>query len=515
MNTLAAAVILYAVFFFTSFVTVCYFLNILQHADWQVSQYFRILSRESLCWLPIVFAIVPAAALILNYRLPGIILLIIYETVVCLYYAPWPKRQKLEKSKRTGHLLVQWMILSAAVVIIMACLPGRSAAAAAVIGCLFYLSVPFLAPLVYKSGLPIERKAGGRYVHISRRLMSFHPGLRIIAVTGSDDSPVCGKALQSVLSSKYNCELASDVVKTEVDAARVIREIEDPTAEILICRIDAADRKEMEAIVRTLHPEIVVQTAADFWSVSEGAAPVGEHGLCFINGDDEVLRQIIRKDRVLTFGLDERNDCHGRRIRTGKEGTTVGVSLTVDREKEFRFTTPLLGKKNIISLVGAISVAYTLGISDDEMSGPIGRITGQRHRMELLPHDTGTIWIDDSANKDPEEAEEALDTLNEFEGTKILITDGFARLGAIQETANRNYGARAAEVCDQVILVGTEPVYGLKQGILDTGFMPEHLLEVRSGEEAMEIIRKLPDDADAVVLMEYAGSGDPNTFRIH
>lgn len=515
MLTNAVTPVLYAAYFFTSFVTVHYFLILLQETSWGTKEYFHRLSRENMRWLPVVFAVIPTSALILDYRLLGIVLMIVFEAAACLYYAPWPSRPGLDRTDRSRHILAIWLILWAALVLVTLFIPGHPLNAVLAICCISFLTIPFLVPVLYRLEQPIEQKAGGRYVHVSRRLMSFHQGLRIIAVAGSDDSPVCGQALNIILSSEYDCELAKNVVRTSLDAARAIREIENPAAEILICRIDAADGGEMKAIVQTLHPEIVIQTAADFWSVSEGLAPVGENGLCFINGDDEVLRKIVRTDHVLTYGLDERDDCHGRILETGWMGTIFGVSASKEWDREYRFRTTLLGRKDITSLVGAVSIAYTLGISEEQAAKQVARLTGTEHHLQLMqrgpvPGVEELVWIDDSANDDPESAEEALDALNRFKGVKILVTDGFARIGAIQETANKNFGSRAAGVCDRIILVGKEPVFGLRQGILDAGFMPEHLLEAEDENAAMQLIRDYQKETGALeplqgaVLMEYA-----------
>ena len=48
-------------------VTMQYFLQLLQQTGWQARDYYHILTRENLRWLPMIFILVPAAAIAMGY----------------------------------------------------------------------------------------------------------------------------------------------------------------------------------------------------------------------------------------------------------------------------------------------------------------------------------------------------------------------------------------------------------------------------------------------------------------
>lgn len=148
-------------------------------------------------------------------------------------------------------------------------------------------------------------------------------------------------------------------------------------------------------------------------------------------------------------------------------------------------------------------------MSEKEVRYRMAAVTPLPHLMQLVSIPNAML-LDDSGNTDPNQAEEALRTLEGFSGERILVTSGFTRLGAIQETANRRVGELAAEICSRVILVGEDVPYGIRAGILDAGYQPEHLYETADKEEAAALIRSWPLSGERVILSELCICGETN-----
>lgn len=492
--------ILFILYAFAAGVTAQYFLGLLQRCDWQVQDYFHVLSRENLRWLPLIFSMVPTAAWLMDYGSAAFGLCAGYTLAAALFYWPWPGRDRIEWSGRAKRLYLLWMCLWALLLFPFLLIPAARADALIVFLCILFLVLPFAPLLLLLFDRPLARLVGRHFIRGSEGILSLHDELKIIAVTGSGEAPVLMDALNRILQTQYRCERASRTVRTAIDAAQIIRDMEDPTLEYLICRIDAGSMEEMKAILESLHPEITIQASADYFVLVETEDAGESRGIRFINGDDAVLRQFIGTERALTYGLRDGNDAVGGISLQDTEGTVFRVHGSELMQLEFR--TRLLGKSNITELLGAVCVAYSLGIPEDKMQRQIRTLPPVPHRLELtaLP---GVLRIDDSANEEELGGEEALETLRRFNGIKILITDGFLRLGVIQEEANRRFGAAAADACDHIFLVGDEVAYGLRVGILEAGFRPEHLHETASMEEAEQLIDAMEPDSQKVVLIEY------------
>ena len=122
----------------------------------------------------------------------------------------------------------------------------------------------------------------------------------------------------------------------------------------------------------------------------------------------------------------------------------------------------------MVNLVGAMAMAAFLGVPYDDMWVQLRKLTPPPHRLQLIKKGNAVI-IDDAYNSNPKGCEAALKTLSLFDGYKILVTPGMIELGQKQYELNREFGAKAAGVCDFVILVGerqTKPIY---DGLISAG----------------------------------------------
>ena len=495
-------------------VTMQYFLQLLQRTDWKVREYYHILSSENLRWLPLIFALVPAAAMLMGYGSSSYGFGALYLVLMGVCYWPWPRREQPEWTGKARRLMILWMIIWSLGGILIAVLTGLRSVWFIGIMTLLYVFQPALVPLLNLTDRPVAAWLGRHFVRGSRDILSLHHDLKIIAVTGKNEAAVLRGAMQRMLSSMYRCEEASQTVCTRMDAAHIIRDRKSPNLEYLICRIDADSEEEMRTILETLHPEIMIYASADYYSLLDDLLPRGG-GFLFMNGDDPILRQYIGTERVLTYGLGAENDCAGRILRVdgsgtdyviaglGREVTADAFAESADRPKDAVFHTALLGEENITFLVGAACVSYSLGVPPDQLQRVAASLRPVPGRLEILQYyKPDVVVIDDSANEDSLAGEEALETLQRFAGMRILITDGFQQQGAIHETANRNFGAKAAQTCDRIILVGENVAYGLKNGILEAGFRPESIYETSARCDALSLAEAWETEQDKIILLE-------------
>jgi UDP-N-acetylmuramoyl-tripeptide--D-alanyl-D-alanine ligase len=125
----------------------------------------------------------------------------------------------------------------------------------------------------------------------------------------------------------------------------------------------------------------------------------------------------------------------------------------------------LLGRHNVLNLLGAAGIALEMGLSLAEVARAIPKIQPAPHRLQLLKGAGGVTVIDDSYNANPIGAAEALETLREFKtGRRVLVTPGMVELGKIETAQNEAFGVRAAHICDYVLLVGPRQTHAERIG---------------------------------------------------
>ena len=165
------------------------------------------------------------------------------------------------------------------------------------------------------------------------------------------------------------------------------------------------------------------------------------------------------------------------------------------------FKTKLIGKHNVINLTGAIGVANYLGIPLNKIVNSVREIKNVEHRLELIPHGNLNI-IDDSYNSNPISSKSALDTLAEFEGTKIIVTPGLIELGKDEEKYNFELGKYMANICDYIFLVNSKSAKYILEGINSMNFNEDKIFIVNTPQEAMQHISQLNINNKVTVLLE-------------
>ena len=139
------------------------------------------------------------------------------------------------------------------------------------------------------------------------------------------------------------------------------------------------------------------------------------------------------------------NDYYAVNINIDESGSSFDIIMKSERKTHVK--TKLLGTHNIINIVGAVSVANELGLSEDEIIRGIRFLKPVTHRLELKRNPNGSIIIDDAYNSNVKGAKTALEVLKTFENMKkILITPGIVDLGAKTEEYNKELGKQRINI---------------------------------------------------------------------
>ncbi|MDR2648032.1 MAG: UDP-N-acetylmuramoyl-tripeptide--D-alanyl-D-alanine ligase [Oscillospiraceae bacterium] len=369
----------------------------------------------------------------------------------------------------------------------------------------------FLANLINK---PMETAICNRYTKQAKRLLAEHPNLLVIGITGSFGKTSVKHFLTTLLRAKYNVLMTPGGVNTPMGVVRCVREELNASHEIFVCEMGAKQSGDIAELCDIAHPthgvltsigpqhletfltlENVIQTKLEL------ARALPTTGILFANSEDENIAERLGDfSSVVAYAASENGAAYGAKdIFADAHGTTFTV---ITPEGDLTLTTRLLGKQNVVNLVGAIAVAHTLGVPLSDIKGRTRKIEPVKHRLELLDKGGGLLVIDDAYNSNPTGAKAALDALALFDGCKVLVTPGMIELGTKQEELNFIFGQQAAAVCDYVILVGEAQTKPIKEGLQAAGFSSERLIAADSLREAIPKVEQIHAEGRKIVLYE-------------
>lgn len=359
---------------------------------------------------------------------------------------------------------------------------------------------------------PIEKLIANHYINDAKKLLGSVKDIRIIGITGSYGKTGTKYILSRILSEKFNVLHTPESFNTPMGVVRTIREKLRADTEIFVCEMGAkniGDIKEICDIVNPHHGLITsvgpqhletFKTLDNVYSTKfelyDAVAKNG--GMLFANGDNSLIKE--RADSsVLLYGTDKAFSAYAENIKGGRSGSTFDLVIG---EERITLTTKLLGRHNVLNIVGAAALAYKMGVSGSQIAFAVSKLSPTPHRLEMKTSVAGSLLIDDAYNANPEGCLEAVNVLDSFEGMKkVIITPGLVELGDKEYECNKDLGRAAAKVCDKIIFVGRKRSEPLVAGLRETDFEEDNLFIAASFREAMEIYSGFADK-NTVVLLE-------------
>ena len=381
--------------------------------------------------------------------------------------------------------------------------------------CVLNVLSPIIVLIANFINSPIELLGKRYYINQAKKILKDMPNLLVIGVTGSYGKTSVKNFLAKTLSSKYEVLVTPKNYNTTMGVVKTIREDLKPFHQIFICEMGATHIGDIKEICDIVEPKIGIITAIgpqhleSFKSIDNIIKTKFElmdsvtknNGVTFLNYNNEYLAKQNLNKNVLTYGVDNENlDYNSFNLNSSSRGLTFTLSSNKSKEI-FEFKTKLIGKHNVINLTGAIGVANYLGIPLNKIVNSVREIKNVEHRLELLPHGNLTI-IDDSYNSNPISSKSALDTLSEFEGTKIIVTPGLIELGDDEKKYNFELGQYMVNICDYIFLVNSKSAKYILEGINSMNFNKDKIFKVNTPQEAMQHISQLKINNKVTVLLE-------------
>ncbi|HPV85950.1 MAG TPA: UDP-N-acetylmuramoyl-tripeptide--D-alanyl-D-alanine ligase, partial [Sedimentibacter sp.] len=320
----------------------------------------------------------------------------------------------------------------------------------------------------------------------------------------------------TILKEKYKVLKTPESYNTPMGISKIINNELTDDYDVFIAELGATKTGDIDEVAKLTNPKIGIITSIGpchletFKSIDnimrtkyELIENLPDDGIAIFNYDNEYVKRLADKTfkEKLLYGIDniEDTDVFATNIHVDSLGSSF--SLCIKSLGVIECRTKLLGKHNILNILGGAAIASVLGLSLDEIKRGISNLETVEHRLQLIDNGLGILVIDDAFNSNPDGAKAALDVLNSFtDRRKIIVTPGMVELGDIEETENFKFGEQIASVCDIAILVGKKRTLPIYQGMKKHNFNEDNLYVVNSLNEATEILKTLTKVNDVVLF---------------
>jgi UDP-N-acetylmuramoyl-tripeptide--D-alanyl-D-alanine ligase len=386
-----------------------------------------------------------------------------------------------------------------------------------VVGLLITQLSPLIVFLANVLLVPVQSTINRTYLRRARqRLNAVRP--LVVGITGSYGK-TSTKYLLDQLLSKHRRVLKTPLsYNTLMGVCRAINDSLRDDCEVFIAEMGAYRPGDIKELCDFVQPTIGILTAIGpqhlerFKTIEniektkyELIKALPPSGVAIFNNDDPRCRALADRTthvRVMRYGLDTAGqalDIWAEQMAMGPQGLSFTMADKQGRRVDVH--TVLLGRHNVLNILGAACAAVALGLSLEDLAKAIADLPPVPHRLQLIDNGAGVTIIDDSYNSNPSGAMAALEVLASFRGgQRILVTPGMVELGPLEAQLNEEFGAQAAAVCDYVVLVGVERTKPLLAGLQRKNFPAENIRVVRDLKAATLILPTIVGAGDTVLF---------------
>jgi UDP-N-acetylmuramoyl-tripeptide--D-alanyl-D-alanine ligase len=378
------------------------------------------------------------------------------------------------------------------------------------------LALAAIKPYEIINRLRVKQSIKNKIKHLKEQ---YH--LTVIGITGSFGKTSSKMVISQVLPK---CHVTPKSYNTMFGIFKTIDYELNKRYKFFVCEMGAYKRGDVKEFCELVSPDIGVLTGINeqhlerFGSIEntiqakfEILTTLSTGGTGIVNLDNPLVKnnlhrfkQTLEEKRIYLIGYSVNgNTSEGCKeiiainnwhIENGKSVFELSY-----KNNNYKIITSLIGKGHLSNILAAIAVATSCGQNIDDVIERISKVKQIPHRLELKLTPGITI-LDDTYSSNPSGFREALDTLKQFTGTKVLITPGIVELGDKALEIHKEIGTLAASICDEIVLVGnSHNLNAMKEGIFSSGYSTEKVTQLAGRAKVQEFLQH---KANTVVLME-------------
>lgn len=278
--------------------------------------------------------------------------------------------------------------------------------------------------------------------------------LPVIGITGSVGKTTAKEMIASVLSQHFRVLKTEGNHNNQIGVPMTLSRIEREH-EIAVVEMGISGFGEMTLLAEMAKPTIAVFTMIgrahlEFLHDLDGVlraktemiALMPDDGVVIVNGDNEQLKKLSCRQKLLRFGLGEDCDVRAADVTLTPAGETRCRILFEGRS--ILVSIPAYGRQMIYAALEGAAVGLVMGMTDAEIAAGIAAYQTVGRRSAIT--DTGFVTlVDDSYNANPESMRCAMDSLLQLPGRHVCLLADMLEMGPDSTQMHRDLGVYAAE----------------------------------------------------------------------
>jgi len=348
------------------------------------------------------------------------------------------------------------------------------------------------------------------YINKAKKKLQNHPA-QIIAITGSNGKTSVKNILQKILETEHQTQSTPASFNTPIGIAKFINNELKYNTEFLILEYGARHKNDIKELCKLFGADYGIVTTIsaqhlesfksieNIYKAKKQLANFLQNKPCVFNVDNLYTKRMYNEKIFNNYSasINTKADVFISNTQQNSENTSFDITI---KNHTYSSSTILLGKHNLLNICLAATMADIIGISHENIIGAIKNLQPIEHRLQFIKSHINII--DDSYNCSPLSAQEALQTIKNFSGKKMIVTPGIIECGKEKYNINFNLGKQMS-FCDFCVIVGHENKSAISNGIKSAILANKHspqILYANTLEDAKQHFSKLHNN-DTLLLL--------------
>jgi len=335
----------------------------------------------------------------------------------------------------------------------------------------------------------------------------------VIGITGSYGKTSMKEFLAHILSQKLKVLATTENHNSEIGVAQLVLDKLNGDYDVFIVEMGAYKQGEIKRICDIVRPQIGILTGINDQHISlfgslektikakyELIESLPKNGLAIFNGENDHVFALYEKTAIpkrmyalRSFSVSSKPDITAEKVDIAKNGTHFYVKIGENRES---FETPVLGRHNVLNILGAALAAQALGMTIEEIQKRVKTLKPLPHTLNAESGINGSTIIDDTYSANPRGVMAALDLLDNLKGNKkIVVMYPLIELGEAASDIHRRIAMKLNKICDVCILTNMDFAREIKNNALNTD-----VFVIQDPKMVIQKLEKIVKSGDIVLL---------------
>jgi UDP-N-acetylmuramoyl-tripeptide--D-alanyl-D-alanine ligase len=312
-------------------------------------------------------------------------------------------------------------------------------------------------------------KTLGELAGIWRKKLNDNKKIKIIGITGSVGKTSTKEMVAMLLSTKYNVNKTIGNHNNHIGVPLTLFSTNEKH-DVLVAELGTNHFGEIEYTANIALPDYAMITNIgdshlEFLLNKKGIlkekislfkATARMNGTLFVNNDDTLIKQGSKdfKNKV-TYGFNSNSDVRGKVVGYTDDDRPE-IEITYKKNK-LKVDMPFYGEVNAKNFLAAAAVAFTIGLSVNEISEGLKRLKSVEKRLNVK-RKKNFLLIDDTYNANPSSMKEAMNLVGRIKlhKRKIAILGDMFELGEKAPEFHRKLASSIkSNKFDEVYLLGS------------------------------------------------------------